>query len=336
MNKGNPAVQAGTDVHQESGGRRKRVLVPLYSQSGQLTRVTEQILAPLRESGAFEIHVEPIRPARPHPFPWSILRFFDTFPETALMVPEALEPGTLSGSEPFDLVILPYQVWFLAPSRPVSSWLQLPEIRRLLAGKPVVTVVACRNMWLMAHDKLKALLTQAGARLLDHVALIDRGPMAATFITTPMWMFTGRRDGWFGLPAAGVSEADIQASRRFGLALRDALHADRERGPGPLLHGLAAVDANPRLLPSERAGTRSFFLWGRLIRCFGPPGALARQPLVLFYILFLATLILTVVPLSSLLQALLRPMLAARLRAHKAALDAPSGSGTERIALYES
>lgn len=330
-------MQAGADVHQEeSGGRRKRVLVPLYSQSGQLTRVIDQILAPLRESAELDIHIEPIRPSHPHPFPWSILRFFDTFPETALMVPEALEPGTLAGDEPFDLVILPYQVWFLAPSRPVSSWLQQPEIQRLLAGKPVVTVVACRNMWLMAHDKLKALLAQAGARLLDHVALIDRGPMAATFVTTPMWMFTGRRNGWFGLPAAGVSDDDIRASRRFGLALRDALLADRQLGDGPLLHGLGAVEANPRLLPSEKAGTRSFFLWGHLIRRFGPPGARARQPLVAFYILFLATLILTVVPLSSLIQALLRPLLAARLQARKSALEAPSGSGTERIALYES
>jgi len=315
---------------------RKRVLVPLYSQSGQLAAVVDRILAPLREAGDIEVHVEPLRPLRPHPFPWGLLRFFDTFPESALMRPQPLAPLSLRGDEPFDLVILPYQVWFLAPSLPVTSWLNTPQAAQLLAGRPVVTVVACRNMWLMAQEKMKARLADLGARLIDHVALTDRGPLAATFITTPMWMFTGRREGWFGLPAAGVPEADILAARRFGLALRDGLARDAERAPAPLLSGLGAVEVDPGLLTSERAGTRSFFLWGHLISRLGPPGAPQRLPVVALYIVFLIALILTVVPLSRLVQRLLAPLLKSRLDQARTALEAPSGSGTERIAQYES
>jgi len=316
--------------------RHKRVLVPSYSQSGQLSAVVEQIIAPLRESGEVDIHIEPLRPLRPYPFPWSITRFFDAFPETALMLPQPLAPLSLRGDEDFDLIVLPYQVWFLAPSLPVTSFLKLPVAQQLLAGKPVVTVVACRNMWLLAQEKMKALLGDAGARLIDHVALIDRGSMFATFITTPLWMFTGRRHGWFGLPPAGVPDEDIRRARRFGLALRDALAHDQERGHEPLLGGLGAAQADPGLLVSERAGTRSFYLWGQLIHRAGAPGAWQRKPLVILYALLLVALICTVVPVSALVQALLRPLLARRLAVLKTTFEAPSGSNEDRIALYES
>ena len=52
------------------------------------------------------------------------VEFLDAFPESAHMVPPELEPLTLSGDEAFDLVILPYQVWYLAPSQPITAFLQ--------------------------------------------------------------------------------------------------------------------------------------------------------------------------------------------------------------------
>jgi hypothetical protein len=42
--------------------------------------------------------------------------------------------------------------------------------------KPLVVVVACRNMWMLAFEKLKALHEDTGARLVDHVMLTDPGP----------------------------------------------------------------------------------------------------------------------------------------------------------------
>ena len=315
--------------------RVKRVLVFTYSQSGQLSAIVDRLLGPLFESPLIEVTVVPVRPLRPHPFPWSVRHFFDAFPESALMCPQALAPLDLPAGQDVDLVILPYQVWFLAPSLPISSLLQLPQVRTLLAGKPVVTVIACRNMWLKAHQKMKQLLAQCGARLLDNVVLTDKGPMAATLVTTPAWMFTGRKDGWFGLPPAGIAPEDIAGARRFGLALRDALAQDLERGQAPMLSGLKAVQANPRLWVSESAATRSFALWGRLIHGVGAPGAPQRVPLLALYVLVLLLLILTVLPVSVLLQAALRPWRAAQEARIKAELEAPSGHGDERMAMYD-
>ena len=315
--------------------RAKRVLLLSYSQSGQLAAVAEQIIAPLREAPGIEVHVEWLRPQPAYPFPWPFFRFLDAFPESALMQPPALAPLSLGGDEHFDLVIIPYQVWFLAPSAPITAFLKHPIGQRLLQGKPVVTVIACRNMWLLAQEKMKGLLSDCGARLIDNVVLIDPGPTLATFITTPRWVLTGKRDGFWGLPPAGLSLAQISGTRRFGRALRDALGRDAERASAPLLAGLGAVQADPRLYISEKAGTRSFFLWGSLLRAAGAPGSRQRLPLLVAYLVFLVLMIATVVPVSLFLQAVLRPLLAAWLGRIKHQFETPSGSAKDRLPLYE-
>ncbi len=314
----------------------KRVLVVRFSQTGQLDAVTDRILEPLLADPGLRVHVETLRPAKPFPFPWPFLGFMDAFPETAHLRPAPLAPLSLAGDEDFDLVILAYQVWFLAPSQPVTAFLQHPVARRLLGGKPVVTVIGCRNMWMMAHRKVEGLLAEAGARLIDNVVLTDPGPTFATFITTPVWLLTGRKRGFWGMPDAGLTPAQIGGARRFGLALREALARNAERGAGPLLGGLGAVEAQPRLYFGEKVGTRSFYLWGRLIMALGgAPGSLRRKPLVLAYVLFLLTLIVTVLPVSLALQALLRPLFRARLSKIKDQFELPSGSARDRCHLYD-
>lgn len=318
----------------------KKVLVIRYSQTGQLNELADSILAPLREQAAEDapritLHVETLRLRKPFPFPWGFFRFFDAFPESAHLVPPELEPLTLRGDEDFDLVVLPYQVWFLAPSQPVTAFLKHPLAKKLLNGKPVVTVIACRNMWLMAQEKMKGLLAATGARLIDNVVLVDLGPTLATFFTTPRWLLSGKRAGFWGMPDAGLSQAQIRGARRFGHALREALLADREKGTQPLLAGLGAVTVDPRLFISERAGTRSFYAWGKLLMAAGRPGAVQRVPLLALYVVFLIVMIVTVVPTSLLLQALLRPFMQGWLSRIKTQYEQPSGSSTERSQSYE-
>lgn len=313
----------------------KRILVLSYSQTGQLADVTRSILAPLQQSANLSIHIETLRPVAPYPFPWKFFSFLDAFPESAHMVAPPLQPLSLTGEEEFDLVILPYQVWFLAPSLPITAFLQHPLAKKLLAGKPVVTVIACRNMWMQAQEKMKGLLAACGARLLDNVALIDPSPTMTTLVTTPLWLMSGKRDLLPGLPLAGVDAATIKAASRFGFALRDALLNNQECGTAPLLAGLKAASSDPRLLFSEKAATRSFYLWGKLLRAVGEPGQSRRRPFLILYVAFLITLILTILPLSLLMQALFRPFLKRRFAALKQRFDAPSGSGIERMSLYE-
>lgn len=308
----------------------KRVLVVYYSQTGQLGTVVESFMAPLAANPDIALHCVVLRPRTPYPFPWPFLRFFDAFPESVYLDAPPLEPLPLPEDESFDLVILAYQVWFLSPSLPVSAFLKSDAARRLLAGKPVVTLIACRNMWLMAQEKMKSLLAQIGARLVDNVVLTDRGGLA-TFITTPRWLLTGRKNSFWGMPAAGVAGEDIAACARFGRALAVALARDEETSGRPMLTGLRAASVETRLIASERIGERSFLLWGRLLRAVGAPGSRTRVPVLMVYAAFLVCAIVTVVPLTLILKAALQPWMGHRLAKQQAYFELPSGSSAERM-----
>ncbi len=312
----------------------KKVLVLRFSQSGQLNELTDSFLKPLRDDPGISLHVETIEPVRPFPFPWGFFTFLDAFPESYHLKAPALKPLSLTGDEDFDLIVLPYQVWYLAPSQPITAFLKHPVGKKLLAGKPVVTMVACRNMWMGAYDKLKGLLADAGARLIDNVVYVDPGPTLATFFTTPKWVLSGSRKGFLGMPDAGLNKEQIQGASRFGKALVDSLHADREKSTQPLLAGLGAATANPRLYFSEKAASRSFHVWGKLLMAAGQPGAPQRVPLLAIYVTFLIVMIITVVPTSLVIQTILRPFLGGWLSKIKTQYEQPSGSSTERSHLY--
>ncbi len=287
----------------------KRVLLVHFSQTGQLSRAARTLAAPLAQAADIELVEEVLRPCRPYPFPWPFWRFLDAMPESVLLEAPALEPLTVSADQRFDLVILAYQVWFLAPAAPMTAFLRSEAARRLLRGRPVVTVIACRNMWLSAQETMKRLIGEAGGELRDNVVFTDRGSALASFVTTPRWLLTGRRDAFWGLPAAGVAEEDIAGGERFGRALLAALRADRERDPAPMLAGMDAARVDRRLVFSERAGQRAFKAWSRVIRLGGGPGAVGRLPFLALFCVYLVTMILVVVPPSMLLQRLLRPLL---------------------------
>ena len=303
----------------------KRVLVVHFSQTGQLARVVRQLVSPMTAAADAELVEEELRPRQPYPFPWPFWRFLDVMPETVLLEPPALEPLSVRADEHFDLIVLAYQVWYLAPSGPMTAFLKSQTGRQLLRGRPVVTAIACRNMWLMAQEVVKRLIQEAGGQLRDNVVFTDQGNALATFITTPRWLLTGRRDAFWGLPAAGVAEEEIANADRFGRALLNALRTNRERENAPMLAGLGAASVDPRLIFSEHAGQRAFSTWSRLIRFGGAPGSIGRSPLLALFCVYLVAMILTIVPASLLLQRLMRPLLAGRLELQRAYYELPSG-----------
>lgn len=309
-------------------GNSKRILVVYYSQSGQLARVARTIAGPLIAAKHDVTFVE-LEPERAFPFPWPFWQFLDAFPESVYLDPPPLKPWRADGR--FDLVVLCYTVWFLSPAPPITAFLQSDRGRELLAGTPVVTVCACRNMWVMAQEAVKGLLAAAKAIHCDHVALIDPGPSLATFITTPRWMLTGRRDAMLGMPAAGLTDADIVATARFGKAIAHAMAAGTSDGSQPMLSDLGAVKVDVALMSSEKIGRRSFGVWGKLVRAVGPAGHPGRRPVLALYVTFLILMIVTVVPISMLVRAALTPFVRARLEADAVRHEQPSGSGTARV-----
>lgn len=303
----------------------KRVLVVYYSQSGQLENVLTAMLHPLMLADTVEVTMLPLRPSENFKFPWSFWNFFDAFPESVYCDPPPNLPYELLNSENFDLVILGYQPWFLSPSLPMCAFMKSNQAKAILKDKPVITVIACRNMWIEAQKSMKELLVPCEARLIDNVVLSDQSGPLESFITTPRWMLTGKRESFWGLSAAGISDDVIQKSSRFGEAILSGLIRNKEIENTPMLCGLGAVCVDPRFIASEKIGRRSFRIWGKLIRLFGQRGSRIRRPILGIYILFLIVLIISVVPINMAVYSIVRRIFKGKMDKIIQNIEAPSG-----------
>lgn len=186
-------------------------------------------------------------------------------------------------------------------------------------------------MWVMAQEKMKKLLNNLDANLIDNVVLIDQGSSLETFITTPRWLLTGKKNSIFGLSEAGISESEIKKSNRFGKALIYALKNNYEKKGKTLLSGLEAVKVNVKLINSEKIATRSFEIWGALIRKIGKPRSLKRKPIVMLYLVFLLLIILTVVPLNMIIKSVFMIFNKKSIYQQKEKYELPSGSSDKRM-----
>ncbi|WP_299082024.1 dialkylrecorsinol condensing enzyme [uncultured Paraglaciecola sp.] len=302
----------------------RKVLAINYSQTGQLSRILQSISQPISQSEHIEFEVLNIEPAKPFPFPWPFLQFFRIFPETVAMQPIELKPSTTQDQQ-YDLIILSYQVWFLSPSLPINSFLQSEQAKSLFANTPVVTVIGCRGMWLMAQEKVKAQLQNLQAKLVDNIVLSDDCGAFFSFLATPLWMLTGNKKPLSWVPAAGVSEQDITEAARFGVAIKSRLVTDPNPLQQSMLKGLSAVTINEKLIASERMANHSFTIWSRILRKIGPQQSTRRAIGLCVYVIFLLTLILTVVPISALIKKLIAPLTKDKIIEQKKYFAEPSG-----------
>lgn len=313
-----------------STSRTKKVLVIQYSQTGQLSQIIASVSKPLIESDAVAVTTITIEAEKPYPYPWGFFSFLDAFPESVYLDPPQIKNINID-IDNFDLIILGYQVWFLSPALPITAFIKSESGKKLLKDRPVITVIGCRNMWAMAQQTMKSLLQQVGASLIDNVVLVDQGSSLASFITTPRWLLTGKKEPFLNFPAAGVSSNDINQCCRFGHAILQGLAADREKTGLPLLSGLQAVNADSSIIQSEKVGYRSFRIWGKLIRKVGKPGDSTRKPVLVVYLVFLILMIVTVVPINMLLKRILAPLLKKKQLQLQQQFEQPSGSGSERM-----
>jgi hypothetical protein len=311
----------------------RKVLVLYFSQTGQLRDIVQSTVAPLEKNPDFEVTTVALKPDKPYPFPWPFFRFFNTFPECIYEDTPTIEPDDLDASKAYDLIIVAYTVWFLQPALPILGFLKSEKAKKVFAGKPVITLIGCRNMWLMAQERMKELLSELGAHLVDNIVLTDTSHSAFTFFSTPMWMLFGKRGPFFNgwIPRAGVSEADIAGCERFGRAIEAQLPNREISDTRPMLTGLGAVHVREGLIESEKTIKRSFRLWGALLRSLGKPDALARQFVILIYFLFLFIVILTVVPILAVIKMILKPLAKAGIAKQREYFAAPSGESSQLL-----
>src|SRR3546814_773115 len=258
----------------------KRVLVVYYTQTGQQKEILDRLLSPLVADAEVELTYHRITPVADYPFPWDGHSFFDAFPESFLQLPCELEPvGETIFQQDYDRIVLGYQVWYLSPSIPFNAFLKSEVAKRLLRGKPVITVINCRNMWVMAQEKVKRLLHDIGANHVGNIARVDRHLNHVSVITIVHWMMTGRKDAYLGVfPKPGVSDKDIMESGKFGAPIQAHLKRGDYSTLQAELLALGAVMIRPVLVFTDKRANTLFAKWANLIRRKGLPGAEARKP----------------------------------------------------------
>lgn len=274
----------------------KKILVVYYSQSGQQLSIIRSLTKPLSDAG-HSIHIEEIQPVEKYPFPWSAYQFFNAFPETFHQKPLELKNLSPKAFEEYDLVIIGYQPWFLTPSRPISSFLQSEEGKRILKSRNVVTILGCRNMWLGAQEKVKRRLKEAGANLQGHIALADRSANLSSLITILRWMLTGKKDAFWFFPAAGVAQADIEHAGVFGQSIAKAIESGDYQSLQSSLNEHGAIEVKPSLVLLEKRGQKGFSVWSKFIASGGSLHSTARKIRVYIFLYFLLPAIFVLSPL---------------------------------------
>ncbi|MEO7524039.1 MAG: hypothetical protein ABIT58_08095 [Ferruginibacter sp.] len=242
----------------------KKVLAIYFSQSGQLGEIVDNLTAPVSMPGVTVEKVN-VQVANPYPFPWKGNTFFAVMPDCVLSVPTQLAPFQLK-EDKYDLVVLGYQAWFLSPSIPFNSILNNPQVRNVLKDTPVVMITGARNMWITAFEKSKKILATTGAKLVGHIALVDKHANFVSFVTIFYWMLKGKKGRALNIfPKPGVSDEDIAGAKDFGQIVSQHLKSGNWAGLQDELVSKKAVEVQYRLMFIESKASKIFSIWAGVI-----------------------------------------------------------------------
>jgi hypothetical protein len=306
---------------------RRRILIIYYSQSGDVARLAEALTNRL-DPHHTDLVWERILPRIDYPYPWPLYRFLDVFPECVNGDPPEIHPPQFDANADYDLVIVAYQVWYLAPSLPIQAFMRSSHAT-VLRNKKVITLVGCRGMWHSASAAMKKLISGAGGIHIDNIVVQHQGSPIATLITTPRLLLTGKKDRFLGLmPAAGFRDRDIASLSRFGERLAEKLETLKGPSREPLFAGLQAVTVNQHLVFSEIIGFTIYRLWAQLTRRAGRAGDLRRAPLIWSFALLLVLTVPFVLLFSALAGLFARLLFPTKFNAYVNQLRSPSEPGT--------
>jgi hypothetical protein len=176
-----------------------------------------------------------------------------------------LQPFSITQSK-YDLVIFAYQPWYLSPSIPANSILMHPKVQAVLKDTPVITLIAARNMWISAQEKVKKVLKNAGAKLVGNIALVDKHANPVSAITILYWMMTGKKDKYLGIfPKPGIADEDILHAQQFGkITAAHLLSSEWDTLQKDLL-AAQAVEVKSDLMFIEERAPRLFSIWANII-----------------------------------------------------------------------
>ncbi|MDQ3048910.1 MAG: dialkylresorcinol condensing enzyme DarA [Bacteroidota bacterium] len=294
----------------------KNVLVIYYTQTGQLSSAVRATLAPLENDASLKIHYAELLPVMPYPYPWTYMQFFDVFPETVHGIPCKLKEIQIDPSTNYDLVVIAYQPWYLSICIPVNSFLLSEQAKLLLKDKPVITIIACRNMWLGAQEKMKLALNILNAKLVGNITYVDRSANLVSLITVLAFVLAGKKENFLGIfPKYGVSDKDLKANAPvFGGIIKNNLQTGDYGAQQAELVSAGAVVVKPNLMLMEGRGRALFPLYANYISKRGTAGSSERRARVRIFGIVLPTAILLLSPVITIVSRLAPLLFPSRMK----------------------
>lgn len=285
----------------------KNVLVVTYSQSGQLNSIVDNVLTAFK--GKVNLHREYLKPKPDFPFPWGGSSFWDAMPECVDMIPSELKPLTFDTSIDYDLIILGYPIWFLSPPIPLTTFLKSPTAKNIMNGKPIVTIIGSRNMWVGAQENIKTMISDNGGVLAGNISLRDRHNNLPSVVTIIYWMISGKKDRLWGIfPKPGISDKDIEEADRFGPTILNSLESNDFNSLQEKLLKQKSVEIVPSVLSIEKKGKKIFKIWSKFILKKGGSGNPERETRLKMFKWYLLFVIFIVSPIVTLLFYLTYPI----------------------------
>lgn len=295
---------------------KKKVLVIYYTQTGQLSKALKATLAPLADDESVELYYENIQPITPYPYPWTYTQFFDVFPETVQGKAAPLIPFTFDINSRYDLVVLAYQPWFLSICVPINSFLQSNEAQKILHETPVITLIACRNMWLSGQEKMKAILLKLNAKLVGNITFVDRSANLISLVTVLAFVLGGIKENFLGIfPKYGVSDKDlVELAPKYGEIILKNLKSENYNEQQSELNTLGATVIKSNLLIMEGRGRALFPLYANYISKKGTAKSDERKLRVRIFGIVLPTAILILSPIITIISRLAPILFPAKIR----------------------
>jgi hypothetical protein len=283
----------------------KKILVIYFTQTGQAKLAIDAVLKPFLDNPDYKVDYELIKPKKQLPYPWKYSEFFDVFPENVHAIPFDLEPLTIDVNTNYDLVFIGYQPWFLSICRPVNSFLLSDTAKELLNGKPVITIINCRNMWLGAQEKMKQRLLDLNAKLVGNVIFADRSANLTSLVTVLAFELKGVKQNYMGLfPRYGVSDKDLEAAPQIGKLIETALKQNNFDKLQDLIVAKDFVTVKPNLLLMEGRGRALFPLYANYVSKKGTANTEERRGRVRIFGIVLPTAILILSPIITIVSRL--------------------------------
>ncbi|WP_326981233.1 dialkylresorcinol condensing enzyme DarA [Chryseobacterium sp. MYb264] len=285
---------------------QKNILVIYYTQTGQLEDIVRNVAKPFEaKKDEYNVTYYNIRMKEDFPFPWPNDVFFNTFPESYLQIPsEIVPPSEDLLNKKYDLILFGYQVWYLTPSIPIISFLKSSYAAKIFKDTPVVTISGTRNMWMLSQEKLKVYLKDFNAKLVGNIALVDRHDNYTSVLTVIRWMIGGQKEKSGILPAAGVSDKEINESGKFGEIIERHFRNNKLGTLQPELVKNGAVEIRAFLVRVEKVGNKIFTIWSGLIM-----KKKEKRPLLIkFFKVYLMAAIWIISPIVLVLHLLTTPI----------------------------